>query len=1732
MADSAHNRYLYNERLRIWEPHGTSEFAYSDGQHQESYLFDLFSQDIDLSTRSQDLEKYVRDWPSEYHLSSLRHNLLRPFQMSAFASILEIGCGCGTITRQLGESGSLVHALDGSQKRASIAALRCRDLPNVKVFADNFDQFLTDQRYDLITLIGVLEYSPMFFNSPHCVESLLQKCSSLLKPDGVLLIAIENQLGLKYLNGIPEDHIGRPFYGVQDLYDKQTPITFGKGQLTKTLSDHGFQHHQFFYPFPDYKMTSLLLSEAACKNDSFRAGELMHRMLSPSYHTPFCVLSFDETLAWHTVGENKLISELSNSFLVFASPNRQDPAPTTRPWLAQYFSGGLADKMSTLTTFLEGEDGIMVEKSAVELITPKDVSAFPFSRNLAPQPYVSGTQYDNLLTKILVRDGDISEISEWIRPWLNLLLSSSTEKFSFPKEALIPGNFVDCTPWNLVIDSKSAIHYVDPEWTCLQPIPIVWVLIRGVCYCIQFRSVKGCLQGFTYKAAIKELLSPLGIYLSESDFELALDWERKLLSSRAQSQIDPEVLSRTLHSKIEDTQVLGRTLQKTLAELKKELGKAEHNNEVLASDCLKHQTEISSLRKQLQQSQELSARLDRHSSYVLELSLREKTLCLNNERNSFFLPQSVQAAKHQYPCHSHILRRLAPSMLTSISELLVKKSGYLLEMHLGRIAMMAAIYLIRNSSLVNKQYFSFVLDRTGTSESLFYYTILQKPSLPSQEISPIPLFDTAYYLQMNPDVSNFQGHPFLHFILFGAKERRDPHPFFDTKWYLSMVSEWIASLSDQTQVALQTEAFKQHTPLSHYLEIGCKFGLSPHPLFSPKYYREQWPEIKDFNAPPLAHYAAVGVLSRKSPHPLFDTEYYLSNYPDVAQAGVDPFVHFLLHGAKELRNPHPLFDSKWYAKTYLVDEKQFVNPLIHYIQKGASLGHNPSPLFDSVFYLASQPDLQASGENPLIHYALNGLVEKSSPHPLFDAEYYCRENPEVEKMQINPLAHWVRFGIKKDARPTLLLGPTHYFDQQPCLSRSAMNPIHHYQHIGLKEGRCINGFRLSPSSLRVAETLRISNLPSPLEKSLECISFLNHSNPAVSIVIPVYNQIAYTLRCLNTLSKNADKTSYEIIVIDDCSSDSTQTILPQIPGIKYIRNETNLGFLRSCNKAALSAKGQYILLLNNDTCPISGWLDKLLATFTTFPDAGLVGAKLLFPNGRLQEAGGIIWSDASGWNYGKFQHPEDPRFNYVREVDYCSGACALLPMTLWKQLGGFDETFAPAYYEDTDLSFRVRQAGKRVLYQPLSEIIHFEGVSCGKSLSAGVKKHQVTNCRKFRERWKEKLDCHSSENDLKKGYLNRKHHSQVLFIDGCTPTPDLDSGSGDIFNYMKIFLSLGYGVTFIPGDNFLYFGRYTEQLQQMGVECIYAPFNFSVEEYLKKEGQRFDLVLLYRAPFAARNLDIVRRYSPQAKVVFDTVDLHFLREQRQGEINNDPVLMTQAKLTKELELRTISQSNATIVLSDAEHSIVKELLPEANIHTIPIVREVPGTSVPFEKRKDLLFLGGFAHTPNLDAVLYFLKEVWPQVSSQLPDCNFIIAGSNPPPQVRSFASNRIIVRGFVPDLQELFDSVRLSVAPLRFGAGAKGKVVSSLCYGVPCVATSVAAEGMCLSHRNTILAADKPSDFVALIQEAYQDSALWNHVSASGIAFAENNFSVPAISQKIQGLIDSVCLREGVGIAI
>ena len=614
------------------------------------------------------------------------------------------------------------------------------------------------------------------------------------------------------------------------------------------------------------------------------------------------------------------------------------------------------------------------------------------------------------------------------------------------------------------------------------------------------------------------------------------------------------------------------------------------------------------------------------------------------------------------------------------------------------------------------------------------------------------------------------------------------------------------------------------------------------------------------------------------------------------------------------------------------------------------------------------------------------------------------------------------------------------------------------------------------------------------------------AKPSVSIIIPVFNNWRFTYKCLQSVVKHTQG-SYEIIVVDNNSTDVTPQLLSDMQGIQVITNTSNEVFVNACNQAARQAKGDHLLLLNNDTEVTPDWLDAMLAPFSD-ADTGIVGAKLLYPDGSLQEAGGIIWRDGTGCNYGHGDNPNLPQYSYRRVVDYCSGACLMIPRNLWEKIGGFDQRYAPAYYEDTDLCFTVRALGYRVIYQPEALVLHYGGASAGKETSSGYKRFQEINRHKFVEKWAEVLDqdhVFSSEGVTKaRERLGEKH---ILIIDHYAPTFDKDSGSVRMLSILQILQKMDYKVSFWP-DDLTYDPRYTKTLQDLGIEIHYGDLSF--EDFIREQGNNLDAVLMSRPATAKKYLQLVKKYS-NAQTIFDTVDLHFVREQRRMEL--------EVQDWKNLEFFLAEEADSTLVVSPTE----KEILAAENfadkVSVVSNIHSLEPCINSFEDRHGLMFIGGFAHPPNEEGIVWFIEYILPLIRKKIPDIHLTVVGSDTTERLRAMESPTITVTGYVEDVSCYFSESRVFVSPLLHGAGVKGKIGQSFSYGLPVVTTSIGAEGMNLTDRHNALISDSETEFASKVIDLYTDKFLWQQISTNCRQVIREQFSVDTIRAALEKVL-------------
>lgn len=509
--------YVKNE-FGVYSRSDSGKFAYSDGPAQEEYLIRFLTGCKDKRVLSQELLEAKKDWPTLYHVSQLRANLLRPLKPRIEGKdVLELGAGCGAITRYLGETAGHVTALEGSPVRARIAALRCSDLSRVEVCQDKIQDFTTDRRYDIVTLIGVLEYARVYDDSPCPERRLLEIARSFLKPDGALLLAIENRMGLKYLVGYPEDHVGRPYFGVHGCYGSRTPVTFGRLELEQLLERAGFSHRKLFVPLPDYKLPLTVIHPAGL--DGTEPNVDLVPLATYSIASDIQTTSrpaFSYEAGYKSIIANGLLADLCNSFLYLAGTSEQSVS-NDESILVSHYGVDRKAPFAKVTLFTRNNGQLIVSRHR---LAPEmdEVSQGLTSKFPETEPYLPYSAYQSELLDILNRPGwHTAHLAAWAKPWIEHLCSIAR---SFRGAQLLPPEAIDMLPLNYLRDDKQNLVVIDTEWryTGGAPVRLDYVLLTGLYNSFgRINSVAPPAPGqvLDVSAVITEILTTFGITISE-----------------------------------------------------------------------------------------------------------------------------------------------------------------------------------------------------------------------------------------------------------------------------------------------------------------------------------------------------------------------------------------------------------------------------------------------------------------------------------------------------------------------------------------------------------------------------------------------------------------------------------------------------------------------------------------------------------------------------------------------------------------------------------------------------------------------------------------------------------------------------------------------------------------------------------------------------------------------------------------------------------------------------------------------------------------------------------------------------------------------------------------------------------------------------------------------------------------------------------------------------------------
>jgi len=922
---------------------------------------------------------------------------------------------------------------------------------------------------------------------------------------------------------------------------------------------------------------------------------------------------------------------------------------------------------------------------------------------------------------------------------------------------------------------------------------------------------------------------------------------------------------------------------------------------------------------------------------------------------------------------------------------------------------------------------------------------------------------------------------------------------------------------------------------------------------------------------PLRVRHSNGVVDRAAG--LLDAEWYERRYSDVVASGLSAVDHFTRYGFFEGRDPNPLFNTDWYRHHNNVPSDR--NCLQHYLVEGHKAGLEPSVYFESEWYRSQTGRLDAD-RSPLEHYWSNGWRHCHDPHPLFDAVWYLGQRPRGLGVGTIPYVHFLSFGVHDGLSPSPMFDPKNYLELNDDISEAGAEPFTHFLSWGHHEGRLTSELvdsdfykaqypddslvhkwgseahfarfgwaesrHISPDPLAnrimhfVAERAHSSRLfatsqefggtsvdPIDWGARADAVVVRGYEDPRVSIIIPTLNHADDVIRCVESIGRLPDTTPFRIVVVDDGSSEEQHRLLARLRGIDLVCLEQNMGFAGACRAGIESGSSEFILLLNNDTEVLPGWLDSLVAEMDANPLTGIAGSMILRADCRLQEAGGIIWSDGTGAHIASGECPAIGVARYRRSVDFCSGASMLIRRTLWNVVGGFDAELAPAYYEDVDICFSARAAGFETVYQPNSVIFHREGSSHGRE-SFGLKRRQFVNRDTFVRKWSGELVTHESPRAVKDwqalSQRDRRRQRHVLVFDHQELDTTADAGSVRMDAILRGLVDLGFIVHFQslgPLRN----PSWVDSIATYGVEVLGHRNDY--EEFLVSVRDQLEFILVSRPSVMAEMASAISLHAPQVPLVYDMVDAHGLRLLRKSELTGRSEDLLHSQHIEAVERRATKIADITVAVSRTEVEHISEIAgtPLRSL-VIPTIHRAVSDVRGFEGRDGVLFVGGFQHDPNVDAAEFLVREIVPRVEGRIGTFPVTIVGSRPTKQVFDLESSSVKVLGWVKDLQSLYARHRLVVAPLRYGAGVKGKIGEALSHGVPVVTTPIGVEGYDVIHGRDILIGESADEIAEMIVSVYENRTLWTNLSENGALAVERTAGEAVLGNLLEQLIGLV----------
>ena len=921
-----------------------------------------------------------------------------------------------------------------------------------------------------------------------------------------------------------------------------------------------------------------------------------------------------------------------------------------------------------------------------------------------------------------------------------------------------------------------------------------------------------------------------------------------------------------------------------------------------------------------------------------------------------------------------------------------------------------------------------------------------------------------------------------------------------------------------------------------YKDFGEKLGHSPNMYFDEEWYRVVYPDIlplieaRDISSG-FEHYCTYGFKDR-NPNCFFDEKFYCQTQvcmsPEQLEAhGLrNGYDHFLIYGAREGRDASLFFSTKLFIREnpdFLYDERNGIFPsFLENATDPAMVERRTSVYFDPAWYMRAYPDVARhinEWRHPLRHYLGNPSPEAFDPNPFFSERFYTQGNPDVaaviaEGCFRNAYEHFICYGQYEDRRPHARVNLASYA-RDPAVSDIVgqgkyPTPFAAYAVLYGKtpdagnerqvpEVICKRAYR------QMAEVRTALILKQPLDFSCDL--------PELSVVMVVHDQFAFTMTALASLRATCGE-AIQLILVDGASTAETAMIEHHVRGIEVIHLSDNVGFLAGSNLGLARVAAPYVLFLNNDVELMPGAVNAACARLRREERTGAVGAKLVRTTGELQEAGCIVWNDGTTSGYLRGASPSLPEANFVRSVDFCSGAFLMARTEIVKELNGFDPLFAPAYYEETDLCVQIRQRGFDIVYDPDVVVLHYE---FGSGRQGDIDACLGRNIGKFFHKNRDYVEgkYRRDETSLLKARFAEAGHRRVLFIEDYLPQREIGAGfprSNDIVRTMVD--ALGAHVTVYPifPPRSAPVARYRNFPDR--AEVIWDRGLGDLAAFLHARAGYYDIIWIGRTHNADRLKPIFAVCSAAlagCRVVLDTEAVTALRQQGRMRIMGQTDLPDLNGMLR-YELRNTDFIDRFVTVSKEEAILVRGIV-ERDVSILGHMKTPVPQSRSFAERRHFLFVGAIQNreSPNLDALVWLNDHVVPYLDNLLPeDVRIRVAGyvGKDIDLSAILTHPRVELVGTAEDLAPLYETHRVFIAPTRFAAGIPYKIHEAAAHGLPIVATDLLVRQVGWEPGSDIAGAPEmqPLAFAGMMQQVYTDENLWNQLRRNALhrIFLEN----------------------------